>query len=130
MRDCMKILISNSSKKPLFQQIKEQIKQKIHTGELQEEDALPSMRKLAKDLKVSVITTKRAYEDLETEGYLVSALGRGTFVAVQAPHALWEWKLRERKNDLGTLVREARRSGWSKSDFLELVTIYYEEESR
>ncbi|HLR08815.1 MAG TPA: GntR family transcriptional regulator [Bacillota bacterium] len=126
----MKILISNSSKKPLFQQIKEQIKQKIHTGELQEGDALPSMRKLAKDLKVSVITTKRAYEDLETEGYLVSAVGRGTFVAGQAPHVLWEWQLRELENDLEALVREARRIGLSKTDFLELVNIYYEEESR
>jgi GntR family transcriptional regulator len=77
----MNILIASTSKEPLFQQIKEQIKQHIFSGELKEGDALPSMRALAKDLKVSVITTKRAYEDLENEGYLISSVGKGTFVA-------------------------------------------------
>ena len=74
------IIISTSSKTPLFQQIKEQIQHLIFTGQLNEGDTLPSIRTLAKDIQVSVITTKRAYEELEREGYVVSTVGKGTFV--------------------------------------------------
>src|SRR5690625_7384516 len=100
MRDVMNIVIATQSKEPLFQQIKEQIKQHIFSGTLKEGDALPSIRVLAKDLKVSVITTKRAYEDLEKEGYLISAQGKGTLVAGQQPHVLREWQTRSSENDL------------------------------
>ncbi|MFD2628621.1 GntR family transcriptional regulator [Oceanobacillus kapialis] len=124
----MNILISSSSKEPLFQQIKEQIKQHIFSGELKEGDALPSMRALAKDLKVSVITTKRAYEDLENEGYLVSSVGKGTFVAGQQPHVLKEWQVRELENELEKIVQEGKRLGLSKADLIELLEIYYEGE--
>src|SRR5690625_257560 len=93
------IIIATNSKVPLFQQIKDQIKQQIFSGKLQEGDALPSMRVLAKNLKVSVITTKRAYEDLEQEGFLVSTVGRGTFVAGQQPHVLKEWQMRELRSE-------------------------------
>ncbi|MEN1967446.1 GntR family transcriptional regulator [Lentibacillus sp. N15] len=124
----MNILISTTSKEPLFQQIKEQIKQEIFSGQLAEGDALPSMRVLAKDLKVSVITTKRAYEDLEQEGYLISAVGKGTFVAGQQPHVLKEWQVRELENELEKVVREAKRLGLSKADVIELLEIYYEED--
>lgn len=124
----MNILISSNSKDPLFQQITEQIKEQIFTGKLTEGDALPSMRQLAKDLKVSVITTKRAYEDLEQEGYVVSAVGKGTFVAGQQPHVLKEWQMRELENELEQVVKSGKRIGLTKSDFMELVTIYYEED--
>ncbi|MEC5423002.1 GntR family transcriptional regulator [Virgibacillus sp. C22-A2] len=124
----MNILIASTSKEPLFQQIKEQIKQHIFSGELKEGDALPSMRVLAKDLKVSVITTKRAYEDLEHEGYLLSAVGKGTFVAGQQPHVLREWQVRELENDLEKVVQEGKRLGLAKSDLIELIDIYYEED--
>ncbi|WP_404454568.1 GntR family transcriptional regulator [Oceanobacillus kapialis] len=124
----MNILIASSSKEPLFQQIKEQIKQHIFSGELKEGDALPSMRALAKDLKVSVITTKRAYEDLENEGYLISSVGKGTFVAGQQPHVLKEWQVRELENELEKIVLEGKRLGLSKSDLVELLEIYYEGE--
>lgn len=76
----MDIIISNSSGIPLYEQIEEQIKSQIMTGELVEGDALPSMRVLAKDLKISIITTKRAYEDLERDGFIYSVTGRGSFV--------------------------------------------------
>ncbi|WP_047984247.1 GntR family transcriptional regulator [Ornithinibacillus californiensis] len=125
----MNLLISTSNKEPLFQQIKEQIKQHIYSGELKEGDALPSMRVLAKDLKVSVITTKRAYEELEKEGYLISAVGRGTFVAGQQPHVLREWQIREIENELEKLVKAGKHIGLSKEDLKEMIDIYYEEES-
>ena len=124
----MNILIVASSKVPLFKQIKEQIKEQIFSGELKEGDALPSMRVLAKELKVSVITTKRAYEDLEQEGFVISAVGKGTFVAGQQPHVLKEWQVRELENDLEKIVKSSKRIGLTKKDFLELVDIYYEED--
>lgn len=124
----MNILIATSSKVPLFEQIKEQIKEQIFSGELIEGDALPSMRVLAKELKVSVITTKRAYEDLEQEGFVISAVGKGTFVAGQQPHVLKEWQVRELENDLEKIVESSKRIGLTKKDFLELVDIYYEED--
>jgi len=124
----LNILISNSSKTPLFQQIKDQIKEHIYTGKLTEGDALPSIRQLAKDLNVSVITTKRAYEDLEQEGYVISAVGKGTFVAGQQPQVLIEWQIRELENDLEKLVFLGKRIGLTKEEFMELVKIYYEED--
>lgn len=124
----MNILIATSSKVPLFEQIKEQIKEQIFSGELKEGDALPSMRVLAKDLKVSVITTKRAYEDLEQEGFVISAVGKGTFVAGQQPHVLKEWQVRELENELEKIVQSSKRIGLTRSEFIELVNIYYEED--
>lgn len=76
----MDIIISNSSGVPIYEQIEEQIKSQIMTGELVGGDALPSMRVLAKDLKISIITTKRAYEDLERDGFITSVTGKGSFV--------------------------------------------------
>lgn len=76
----MNILINNCSGQPLYEQIEEQIRNQILSGELAEGDALPSMRVLAKDLKISIITTKRAYEDLERDGYITSVTGKGSFV--------------------------------------------------
>ena len=76
----MDIIISNGSGAPIYEQIEEQIKGLIMTGELKAGDALPSMRLLAKELRISVITTKRAYEDLERDGYIESVIGKGSFV--------------------------------------------------
>src|SRR5699024_5999921 len=122
-RDDMQILIQPNSNVALFQQIKEQIKQHIFSGTLKEGDALPSIRVLAKNLKVSVITTKRAYEDLEKDGYLISARGRGTFVAGQQPYVLKEWQMRELENDLEQIIKQAKQIGLSKADLLELLEI-------
>ena len=76
----MDIIISNSSGVPIYEQIEEQIKSQIMSGDLIEGDSLPSMRVLAKELKISIITTKRAYEDLEREGFIYTVVGRGSFV--------------------------------------------------
>lgn len=124
----MDIILATNSKEPLFQQIKEQIIQQIFIGKLAEGDALPSMRALAKDLKVSVITTKRAYEELEREGYVVSTVGRGTFVAGQQPHVLKEWQMRELENELEKIVQSGKQIGLSKEELIELLEVYYEED--
>jgi len=124
----MNIVIATQSKEPLFKQIKEQIKQHIYSDVLTEGDALPSIRVLAKDLKVSVITTKRAYEDLEKEGYVLSSVGKGTFIAGQQPHVLKEWQVREIENELEKTVQAGKRVGLTKSEMIELLEIYYEED--
>ncbi|EQG03013.1 bacterial regulatory s, gntR family protein [Clostridioides difficile 840] len=77
----MKVLISNTSDKPLYQQIKEQIKEAIFTEELKEGDAMPSIRNFANDLKVSILTIRRVYEELENEGFLTRQVGIGTFIS-------------------------------------------------
>lgn len=127
--DQLNILITTNGKEPLFQQIKDQIKDHIFSGMLKEGDALPSMRVLAKELKVSVITTKRAYEDLEQEGFVISAVGKGTFVAGQQPHVLKEWQVRELENELEKIIQSSKRIGLSKKEFVELIEIYYEEDA-
>lgn len=122
------IILATNSKEPLFQQIKNQIKNQIFIGKLEEGDALPSIRALAKDLKVSVITTKRAYEELEREGYVISTVGRGTFVAGQPPHVLKEWQMRELENELEKIVQSGKQIGLSKEELIELMEVYYEED--
>lgn len=90
----MDIIIANSSDKPIYQQIEEQIKNRIINGELEPGAALPSIRRLAKELHISVITTKRAYEELEQEGFINKVAGKGTFVAPQNPNILKERRLK------------------------------------
>lgn len=123
----MKILLSQKSKTPLYIQIKEQIKDQIMNGVLKEGDSLPSIRTLAKDLQVSVITTKRAYEELENEGFLFSTVGKGTFVAGQESHVLKEWRIRHLENELASLVEEGKRIGLAEQEFIDMVRIYYRE---
>lgn len=126
--DYVDILISTHSKTPLFQQIKEQIQQHIFTGRLQEGDALPSIRALAKEVQVSVITTKRAYEELERDGYVVSTVGKGTFVAGQQKHILKEWQLRDLENNIEKIVQTGKQIGLTKQEMIELFNVYYEED--
>ena len=90
----LEILISNASGLPIYEQITTQIKQKILSGELAAGEALPSIRALAKDLRISVITTKRAYDELEREGYVASVGGKGSFVAPRSEELLRESRLR------------------------------------
>lgn len=124
----IEIIIGPNKKEPLFEQIKEQIKDAIHTRQLKEGDVLPSMRKLAKDLNISVITTKRAYEELEQEGYVVSTVGKGTFVGQINHELLNEWQRRELENELEKLTKMSKKIGLSRQDIYELIDIYYEEE--
>ncbi|MCG3088475.1 GntR family transcriptional regulator [Sporosarcina cyprini] len=123
----MQLLISNSSKEPIYNQIKDQIKQKVLSGELQEGDALPSMRQLAKDLHISVITTKRAYEELEKEGYIYSIIGKGSFIAEQNVDMIKEKKLTAMEEKLIEVIANSKELGLSLKELKEWITILYEE---
>jgi len=122
------IVIAPDNKTPLFKQIKEQIKDAIHIGSLKQGDPLPSIRQLAKDLHVSVITTKRAYEELEKEAYVVSTIGKGTFVGQVNDDLLKEWQMRSIENDLELIVERSKRLGLSLDDLNDLIAIYYKED--
>lgn len=124
----MDIIISNSSGKPIYEQITSQIKQKIMQGELKEGDALPSMRLLAKDLHISVITTKRAYEDLERDGFITTVVGKGSFVASTDSEFLREEQLRTAEEHLTQAVRAARLGGIDIEELVEVLRMLYEEE--
>ncbi len=124
----MEIVISNSSGKPIYEQITDQIKAQIMAGSLKAGDPLPSMRTLAADLRVSVITTKRAYNDLEAEGFIETVTGKGSFVAAQDPQLLRESNLREAEAHIGRAVEVARRAGISREELHEILDIEYDGE--
>lgn len=123
----MKIIISNSSKEPIYEQIRNQIKSLILAGELQEGTAIASMRNLAKDLQISVITTKRAYEELEKEGFIYSIVGKGSYVAEQNLEIIREKKLKGIEEQLGEVIANSREIGLSLDELQQLLKILYEE---
>lgn len=122
----MDIILSNSSGKPIYEQIADQVKEQILAGALSAGDALPSMRVLAKELRISVITTKRAYEELERDGFLDNVPGKGCFVAPQNRELLREAQLRRVEDVLALAVDEARKGGFSLSELQELLTLLYQ----
>ncbi len=124
----MNIYISNASGDPIYQQIADQIKAQILAGDLKEGDPLPSMRLLAKELRISVITTKRAYEELEREGFLVSYTGKGSFVAAPNRELIREQKRRAVEEYLELAVKEARSCGLGFSELSEMLGLLMEEE--
>ena len=124
----MDIIISNSSGRPIYDQISEQIKEKILTGQLEEGEALPSMRLLAKELRISVITTKRAYEELERGGFIVTMTGKGSFVAEKNTEAVREEYLKRIEEHIGEIVRLSVSCHLGLEDIKEMVTLAYEEE--
>ncbi|AFM00202.1 MULTISPECIES: GntR family transcriptional regulator [Desulfitobacterium] len=123
----MDIIISNSSGKPIYEQITSQIKNLIITGELRPGDALPSMRLLAKELRISVITTKRAYEDLERDGFIQSIMGKGSFVTSQNTELIREEHLRKIEEYLQKAIETAKLSDISLEELLEITTMLYKE---
>lgn len=123
----MDIIISNSSGKPIYEQITMQIKNLIMAGKLQEGEALPSMRQLAKDLRISVITTKRAYEELERDGFITTMTGKGSFVAKKNLEFIKEEQMRTIEQLLAQAVDTARQSGITAEELQELITILYTE---
>jgi len=123
----MNIIITNSGGVPIYEQIAAQIKGLILSGNLHEGDALPSMRALAQDLRVSVITTKRAYEILESEGFIQSFTGRGSFVSATDPEMMRENNLREIEEYLGKAAKIAKQSGVSKEELTEIIAMFYGE---
>ena len=124
----MEIILSNMDSAPIYEQITRQIKAKILGGELHPGEALPSMRLLAKELRISVITTKRAYEELEREGLIISQTGRGSFVAPVSSERLREQQLRTAEEHLTNAVRAARTAGLSAEEFAQMARTIFEEE--
>jgi GntR family transcriptional regulator len=125
----MDLIISTSSGKPIYEQLKEQIKDKIISGELEPGYALPSMRDLAKELKISLITTKRAYQDLESEGFIITAVGKGSFVSSNDLRLLSEYKLKEMEENLRNAVKQARLCKVELEEMQDILSMIYQEES-
>ena len=124
----MDIIISNSSGKPIYEQITSQVKNMILTGALKEGDALPSMRLLAKELRISVITTKRAYDDLERDGFIESFTGKGSFVAKKNMELVREEQLKIAESHLKNAVETAKSSGISLCELREILDVLYDGE--
>ena len=123
----MDIIISNSSSSPIYEQITRQIKDHILQGELKAGDALPSMRVLAKELRISLITTKRAYEELERDGFIETVPGKGCFVSEKNTEFLREEQLRQVEGFLQQAADPARRCGLSLNELREMLEILYHE---
>ncbi len=124
----MNIIISNSSGQPIYEQIASQIKSMIITGELREGEALPSMRLLAKEMRISVITTKRAYDELEREGFIVSFTGKGSFVAGKNIELIKEQHLKEIENHMQEILKLSKECGLKLDEMIEMMTLLYEGE--
>lgn len=125
----MDIIIRNTGEQPIYEQIASQIKNLILSGELKEGDALPSMRLLAKDLRISVITTKRAYEELERDGFISSIPGKGSFVSGRNLDFIREEQLRVIESHLQEASDRAKMCGMELDELTEMLTLIYEEES-
>ncbi|KOP80913.1 GntR family transcriptional regulator [Lysinibacillus sp. FJAT-14745] len=124
----MQIIISNSSKEPIYEQIYAQIKKLILSGELQEGQSLPSMRQLAKDLEISVITTKRAYEELEKNGFIYSIVGKGSFISEQNKELMRERKIKVIEENLLVAIQNAKEMDISLTALKEMLTLLYTED--
>ncbi len=121
----MNIYISNTSGKALYEQIYEQIKNMILEGTLKAGESLPTIRQLAKDLRISVITTSRSYSDLERDGYIYSVVGKGSFVAQRNQEFVREINYKEMEQCLANAVEIANRCGLSEEEFVDLVKLIY-----
>ena len=125
----MDIVIHNSGGVPIYDQITRQMKGLILRGELKEGEALPSMRLLARELRISVITTKRAYEELEREGFITTVPGKGCFVAPQDPALAREDALRRAEEHLAQAVDVAKTAGLTLSELTESLNLLYGDET-
>lgn len=123
----MDIIISNNADSPIYEQIKEQIKVMILNGSLKEGDALPSMRLLAKELRISIITTKRAYEELEREGYIESFTGKGSFVKAMSKDVVKETLVYEIETLFEEIIDKAVIAKLSYEELIEILKLLYDE---
>lgn len=123
----MELIISNASSKPIYEQITGQIKAMILSGELAEGEQLPSIRALANSLRVSAITTKRAYADLEADGFIETVQGKGSFVAGGNAELIREEQLRQVEELMGQAVDAGRAMGLSKTELIEMFTLQLED---
>ncbi|PGU45489.1 MULTISPECIES: GntR family transcriptional regulator [Bacillus cereus group] len=124
----MNIIISNSSQDPIYVQIRKQLSQLILNGGLKGGDQLPSIRSLAKELQISVITTKRAYEELEKEGYIETVAGKGTYVSRKNNELLREQRLRLLESKAEEIVNESKALQLSLEDLQQMIACLYEGE--
>lgn len=124
--DSLNIVISNSSSFPIYEQIKEQIKAQILSGELVEDEMLPSLRQLAKDLKISVLTTTRAYNELDDEGFISSRQGKGFFVMSSSSNLIREQLIKDVENGLNNAIQAAQRVSMSDDEIVSLLRLLLE----
>ena len=127
MLTTMNLIINHSSMQPIYEQIVNQIKDKIMHGELLEETMLPSVRTLAKDLKVSALTVKKAYDQLEEEGFVNTVHGKGSFVACANQAQMLEEKKKEVESEFEQTIKKARSCGMEDTEIQELFEIVLEE---
>lgn len=125
----MKLIISNVSGVPIYEQIKQQIKSAILSGELQEEEALPSLRTLAKDLKISVLTVTRAYTELEQEGFVKNVQGRGSYVMGRGSELIREQLIRKVENSLSEAIGAAEMADLSAQELHHILDILMEDKT-
>ena len=123
----MQLLINNRNGVPIYDQIYGQIKDQIINGSLNEDDPLPSIRSLAKDLKISVITTKRAYEELESEGFIYTVPGKGSYVAPKNTDLLREQNLRNIEDLLSEVIKLSASCSLQKETILDMINLLWEE---
>lgn len=119
----MYIVLSNSSDLPIYEQIKEQVKTQILSGELSENEMLPSLRQLAKDLKISVLTTTRAYNELEEEGFITSRQGKGFFVMPRGSDLLREQLIKDVETNLNNAILSAQRASMTDDELVQLLKL-------
>ena len=124
----MDIILTNAASQPIYDQIVSQVKAQILSGKLKEGDALPSLRALAKDLRISVITTKRAYEELEREGFIVSLTGKGSFVAGANTELIREEQLRCLEDHLREAISLSHLCGLDLDGLTSILSMLYKEE--
>ncbi|WP_075980242.1 GntR family transcriptional regulator [Bacillus massilinigeriensis] len=124
----MNIIISNAAQEPIYEQIMSQIKGLIMKGDLTPEQALPSIRNLAKELQISVITTKRAYDELEKEGYIVTVPGKGSFIASKNKELFREARIKIVEEKIAEAVSTAKYVGITLEELKEMLTLLYEED--
>ncbi len=122
----MYIVLSNSSNLPIYEQIKEQVKAQIFSGDLKEDEMLPSLRQLAKDLKISVLTTTRAYTELEQEGFITSRQGKGFFVMSSSSGLVREQLIKEVETNLNNAIIAAQRASLQDEDIINLLRLLLE----
>ena len=123
----MRIIINNSSMKPIYEQIMDQIKAMVLEGTLAEQTALPSVRLLAKDLQISALTVKKAYDALEEEGFVITIHGKGSYIAPATPNLLQEERRKAVESKMELLIREALGCGMKKSEIQQVFELIMEE---
>lgn len=124
----MDIILLNTAAQPIYEQIRKQIAEQIVNGQLSMGEQLPSIRELAKELKISVITTKRAYKELENEGFIDTVPGKGTFVSVLDKEALLKQKQEGIKQQIKQMVEESKKADITLEQLIMLISQYYEED--